>query len=257
MTLKKHVWKYQPNLVLLQIFTGNDIINNSQALSPGDRLSPFLIERNGQWVMDTSFNQTETYRRRDSWLRRLSFTLINHSRVLQVINEAKRAFSTRQALVNPGNTGAKNDPNSLIPALDFDVNLYREPQDKNWQTAWEATENLIQMTNQEVKNHQAQFLAVTLSNPPQVYPDRAVRQELAKQGATNLFYPDQRLAKLGKQANFAVLNLAPQFQAQADQNKTYFHGFNNTLMGIGHWNQDGHQLAGKLIADYLCQTLKP
>ena len=257
MTLKKHVGKYQPDLVLLQIFTGNDIVNNSQALSPGDRLAPFLIQKDGQWVMDTSFNQTETYLRRDSWLRRLGFTLINHSRVLQVINEAKRAFSTRQGLVATGNPGTKNNPQALIPALDFDVNLYQEPQNKNWQSAWEATEALITLTYQEAKKHQAQFLAVTLSNPPQVYPDLTVRQELAKQGATNLFYPDERIAKLGKKENFAVLNLAPTFQAQADKNQTYFHGFQNTLMGIGHWNADGHQLAGKLIADYLCQNVKP
>ncbi|MFM7576581.1 MAG: SGNH/GDSL hydrolase family protein, partial [Microcystaceae cyanobacterium] len=153
--------KYQPDLVLLQIFTSNDIVNNSQALSPGDpqsggetsRLAPFLIQKDGQWVMDTSFNQTETYRRRDSWLRRLGFTLINHSRVLQVINEAKRAFSTRQGLVATGNPGTKNHPQALIPALDFDVNLYREPQNKNWQSAWEATEALITLIHQEAKKH--------------------------------------------------------------------------------------------------------
>jgi hypothetical protein len=70
MTLKHHVWKYSPDLVLLEIFTGNDIVNNSQALSPADRFSPFLKKENGQFKMDLSFKETETYRRRDSFVRR-------------------------------------------------------------------------------------------------------------------------------------------------------------------------------------------
>lgn len=253
MTLKHHVWKYQPDLVLLEIFTGNDIVNNSQALSPSDRFSPFLKKQGDKFVMDLSFKESETYRRRDSFARQFVFNLINHSRVLQVINEAKRVISTRQAM---GQTQAgKVNPDDIIPALDFDVNLYQEPKNKDWQEAWEITEELIKQIKNEVKTKGADFVAVTISNPPQVYPDRQVRERLKELGANNLFYPDQRIQTLGQTNGFTVFNLAPLMQMYADKNQVYLHGFENTRLGVGHWNQKGHEIAGNLITDKLCQKL--
>ncbi len=250
MTLRHHVWQYEPDLILLQIFTGNDLVNNSPTLSPGDRLAPFLIQKDGQWVMDQSFNQSQTYRRRDGWPRRALFTLINHSRVLQVLNEAKRVITTRRTLV--GST--KNQ--DIIPALDFDVNLYQEPTSPDWQMAWNATETLIRQIHQETQAKKADFVAVTLSNPPQVYPDLSVRKRLQGLGATDLFYPDRRIAQLGKNEGFPVISLAQSFQKYSDDQQVFLHGFENTVQGIGHWNAEGHHLAGQLISQQLCPKIR-
>jgi hypothetical protein len=97
---------------------------------------------------------------------------------------------------------------------------------------------------------------VVISNPPQVYPDRQVREKLGELGAENLFYPDQRLKALGQKQGFAVLTLAETLQQKADTTNSYWHGFNNTIPGVGHWNEKGHQLAGKLIGDRLCQMVE-
>ena len=220
MTLKHHVWKYSPDLVLLEVFTGNDIVNNSQALSPADRFSPFLKKENGQFKMDLSFKETETYRRRDSFTRRFVFSVINHSRLLQVINEAKRVINLTK---ESANSSAKPANNDIIPALDFDANLYQEPQNKDWQEAWEVTEELIKQVNTEVKSKNADFLAVTISNPPQVYPDLQIRDRLGKLGAKNLFYHDERIQKLGQNNGFTVFNLAKPMQEYADKNQVYLH----------------------------------
>jgi hypothetical protein len=250
LTLKRHAIAYKPDLVLLQIFTGNDIVNNSKELSPGDRLAPFWEEVNGQWQMNFDFKETTAYQRRDSTPRRLMYGLINRVRLLQVLNEAKRVLVTQRAL-----TSQNSENIDIIPALDFDVNLYQEPPSPEWQNAWSATESLVTAINQESIEHNANFLAVVISNPPQVYPDRQVRNKLKELGAKDLFYPDQRLQKLGQDQNFAVLTLAKIFQEKADANKLYFHGFDNTIMGVGHWNEQGHQLAGQLIGDRLCQMV--
>ncbi len=251
-TLKHKALKYQPDLVLLEIFTGNDLVNNSQALSPGDRLSPFWQEVNGQWQINMDFKDTETYQRRDSWARRFVFSLINHSQLLQVLNEAKRVLVTQQTL-----TTQNSEQTYIIPALDFDVNLYQEPPSPEWQQAWAATESLLTQINQASEANQADFVAVIISNPPQVYPDRQVREKLKQLGAENLFYPDQRIAEFGQTHGIEVITLAPIFQQKADQTGTYWHGFENTIMGTGHWNEKGHQLAGELIGDRLCQRLTP
>lgn len=72
---------------------------------------------------------------------------------------------------------------------------------------------------------------------------------------TDLFYPDSRIEELGRRVGFPVLNLAPAFQAYADQSHVFLHGFANTKLGINHWNEAGHRLAGELIAARLCDLL--
>ncbi|MBE9241132.1 SGNH/GDSL hydrolase family protein [Synechocystis salina] len=250
LTLRHHAIEYQPDLVLLQIFTGNDIVNNSRQLSPGDRLAPFWEEMEGKWQMKLDFRETMAYQRRDSAPRRLLYGLINRVRLLQVLNEAKRQWVTQRTL-----TTQQQANTDIIPALDFDVNLYREPTDPAWEQAWAATESLITATSQLSREEKADFLAVVISNPPQVYPDRQVREQLKQLGAENLFYPDQRLAQLGQKENFAVLTLAATMQQKADAEQSYWHGFDNTIPGVGHWNIQGHQLAGQLIGDRLCQMV--
>ena len=188
----------------------------------------------------------------DSFTRRFVFSVINHSRLLQVINEAKRVINLKK---ESANSSAKPANNDIIPALDFDANLYQEPQNKDWQEAWEVTEELIKQINTEVKSKNADFLAVTISNPPQIYPDLQIRDRLGQLGAKNLFYPDERIQKLGQNNGFTVFNLAKLMQEYADKNQVYLHGFDNTRMGVGHWNKEGHQLGGKLISEKLCQKI--
>ncbi|WLT37390.1 hypothetical protein NON20_16125 [Synechocystis sp. B12] len=51
-------------------------------------------------------------------------------RLLQVLNEAKRQWVTQRTLTTQQQGNA-----DIIPALDFDVNLYREPTDPAWEQA--------------------------------------------------------------------------------------------------------------------------
>lgn len=253
MTLKHQVWQYSPDLIILAIFTGNDIINNSKTLSPPDRFSPFLIEKDGKFVMDFSFKDTETYQWRNSLPRKVIFSIINNSRLLQVINEARIAFKNRRALL--GNQGQNNDKIDIFNYLDLTPELYLETANQDWQQAWKITEELVKLIQQETEEKGAKFLAVTLSNPAQVYPNPSQRKQyLAQARITDEFYPDKRIKQLGEKESFEVLNLAPQFQAYADKNKTFLHGFENTVLGSGHWNEKGHQLAGELITKKVCET---
>jgi hypothetical protein len=48
--------------------------------------------------------------------------------------------------------------------------------------------------------------------------------------------------------------LAQKFQVYADQQKIFLHGFSPN-MGRGHWNTNGHRLAGETIAQNLCEAI--
>ena len=71
------------------------------------------------------------------------------------------------------------------------------------------------------------------------------------------FYPDLRIKALGEREEIPVLNLAQPFQAYAEQNQVYLHGFENATLGGGHWNANGHRLAGELIAEKICRDISP
>jgi hypothetical protein len=41
-------------------------------------------------------------------------------------------------------------------------------------------------------------------------------------------------------------------QAIAERERIFLHGFENTRLGSGHWNENGHRLAAELVAADLC-----
>ncbi|YAI82104.1 MAG: SGNH/GDSL hydrolase family protein [cyanobacterium endosymbiont of Rhopalodia sterrenbergii] len=254
MTLKQQVKHYSPDMVILAIFTGNDIVNNSKILSPDDRFSPFLIKQEGKFIMDFSLKETKTYQWRNSLKRKIIFSLINNSYLLQIINKARIIFKNHHSLLIQYTSN--NDSFDIVKYLDFVPQLYLNNEDKDWQKAWDITEELVKMIRQESQTIKAKFLAVTLSNPAQVYPDKSLRDKYFKQeGVVDQFSPDKRIKVLGEKEKFDVLNLAPEFQSYADKNNQFLHGFKNTVLGSGHWNQLGHKLAGELITDKVCKML--
>jgi hypothetical protein len=97
---------------------------------------------------------------------------------------------------------------------------------------------------------------VTRATPPQIYPSPTVRgYYLMTYRSTDIFYPDERIKELGEREGFEVLNLAAPMQAYADQHQVFLAGFKDTKLGVGHWNADGHRLAGELIAQKICEML--
>jgi hypothetical protein len=98
----------------------------------------------------------------------------------------------------------------------------------------------------------AKFFVVVLTDGIQVHPDPEIRKNFAKQlGVQDLFYPDHRLEKFCQGAGIPILLLAPAFQEYATKHQVFLHGFQDNIGG-GHWNQNGHRLAGKKIAKWLC-----
>src|SRR5262249_3566221 len=76
-------------------------------------------------------------------------------------------------------------------------------------------------------------------------------------GGTDLLYPSHRLTALGARNGFAVLDLVPSMKSYAQAHHAYFHGFPNTVMGTGHWNELGNRFAADLIAAKLAAMMTP
>ena len=261
MTLRQKVWDYSPDLVILAFTTFNDVYDNSRLLSKTEEV-PYFVYRNGELFYDASFRDSPTYRRRASKLNRFGRWFQDHLRIVQLVHYAQ--FVAKLRLSDWRNRRAlKNAPPppvkpTVITARDIGIDnmIYLEPHDEDWKEAWRVTEGLIKQMRDEVKQKEAKFLLVTLSNAIQVYPDPAVRQRFLQHvGAGTMFYPNVRLKELADREQIDFLDLAQPMQAYADQNKVFLHGFGNDL-GNGHWNPEGHKLAADLIAQKLCPNVR-
>jgi hypothetical protein len=280
-TLRQKVWDYSPDLVLLAVTTNNDITDNSRALKKTDEV-PYFTLRDNRLTLDDSFRTTRAFRLRASALSRFGSWIHDSSRVVQAIHQAHYALknylarrraahtqtlpaqntaaptdATRDAATATNNNSPPNisDADAHADELGADNLVYREPLDATWQDAWRVTEALIVETRGEVEQHGARFVVVTLSNGIQVHPDANARAAfLRRVGANDLFYPDKRIASLGEREGFTVFTLAPELQTYAERNQVFLHGFGAEL-GNGHWNAEGHRVAGELLTQKLCDWL--
>lgn len=213
---------------------------------------PYFIFKDGHLVLDTSFLNTDAYRSRQSWRGKVYESLLQNSRLLQVFRHAKYALA--ELLIQPPTMQETTTTKVGATGFMLENEIYKQPTDSTWLEAWQVTEELIKSMHNDVIAKEADFMVVTLSNDIQVHPDRSLRQKFMENlRITDFFYPDLRIKLLGDQSGFAVLNLAQTFQDYAQKNQVPLHGFNNDLPWGGHWNAQGHQLAGKMIAQKLCQ----
>ena len=105
----------------------------------------------------------------------------------------------------------------------------------------------------EVRSKGAQFCVVVMSGPIAVHPDPLYLQRKRKERKVqHLFYPDYRIKRFCAVKGIPVLVLGPHFQKYAIKSNAFLHGFPSRL-GKGHWNENGHRLAGDMIARWLCK----
>jgi hypothetical protein len=253
--LRHWVWKYSPDVVVLAFFNGNDVRNNSVVLE-SDKCRPFFVHREGRLVLGGPFE--------DSWWFRTHCMLrfeTRHSQVLNLLGSGHQlshmlrvTHLLRGGLATSHHAAAKPLPHGVELGLN-DV-IFAPPATDAWREAWSVTEEQIELMNREVTAHGALFLVVTLATGIQDDPKPVFRERYMKfVHSVNLFYPDDRIRELGEQHGFAVLNLPQPMQEYAEAHQVYLHGFANTSPGLGHWNVEGHQVAGTLLGERIRQLL--
>ena len=233
---RARVAAYAPHLVVLAFLGGNDVADNHPALQSADTARPyFSVDRDDTLVLDASFRESESFRAR------------SEVSTLSSILRSSRLFRALDAVGGHGNGAVRGE-------IGLSDEVYAPPASDAWRDAWARPEAILRHYAHDVRADGARFAVVALSSATQVDPDPEVRERFrVAVHAESLDYPEQRIAEAGARDGYPVLALPPILRAWAEANDTHLHGFENTALGTGHWNERGHEIASRELARWLCE----
>ena len=242
---RQRVTAYSPDVVVLGLYPGNDIRNNSKQLEP-NKMRPFYVLRDGKLTLDDSFRTSSAYEsfKRTFDTRRALFGL----RIFQLARQARTLVAA--AMEARAQPGAATDLEA-----GSDDKVFLPPATPAWADAWAVTEALLVEMRNAVRDNGQKLVVVSIPIGIQAHPDAQARQLfMRKLGVADLWYPDRRLRAFAERSGVDVMSLGAQFQEYAERNEAYLYGFKNTRLGSGHLNENGHRLIGEALAAHLCPS---
>jgi hypothetical protein len=271
---RAHARGFSPDAVVLALFIGNDLTENLRALD-AEPLRPYLrpapspagpgsgagaqpdaVAAGGGLILDDGFRATPAYRRATSAAGRARQWLLLHSRIAQLVVQARDAWRLRGPVTATGGPDAgRSDVEPGEPGVDNGV--YRPPDTDVWRRAWRATEVMLAAFATETRAAGAEPVLMLIGTGAQVHPhERAALRFAAAIGVPDLGYPVRRLLAVARHNDLPVLNLPALMAAQAERDGVLLHGFPGGRPGFGHWNQAGHLSAGAEAARLVCAVLR-
>lgn len=218
--------RYQPDVVVLLFFSGNDVADNSQQLdyAPIRTLKPYFeLVPNGS-------------------LRQLPFALPDLSDSQP--GQLRRWLRQRSLLFNkldPDELGKVAGDRGYVTSI---LAPYADQGSPDLDAAWNVTEALLSATRDEAEAAGARFVLVNVPAPWEVDPPfwemmRSVF-DLPADG-WDLDRPNRRLAEIAARRNLAYLDLRPVLQAALPEQPRLYYQID------GHWTSAGHDFAARAL----------
>ncbi len=258
---------YQPDLVVLAFFPGNDFQNNAEALevaNMGRVQKPFFHLVDEELVLRYyPFDPTQAPLPDPAPQPATAAAPPADPKMagwLHAHSALYRFVAPRLAATAPGLTQRlaalgllspsllpKDTPPDYIPVA---YGVYRQPPATEWQDSFALTAALIRELQSTVASQGAAMAMVTMTAPEQVYPERwqrMVAQHPAMQALSwDLEQPNRVAGQIAQQAGLPFLDLLPIFRQQVAVSRQPLH-----LSHDGHWTPAGERLTGEVIADFL------
>ena len=227
--------RYSPDLVVLVFWVGNDLADNSLALTQAPRLY-FDLDPDGR-------------------LRQLPFAF-EPNPVAEWLDRTSRLYvwqksALRQARASLRARGGALEPVELV---------FAQPEPEAAAHAWAITGALLRAIREETAARGTRLALVAAAAPVQVYDDlwaalegRAARE----QTPLSRDHPEERLRELCREAGVPFLALAPTFRDAAPHRDSTRREEQLYYEGRFHWNDAGNALAAKSIHDFLVSSSDP
>lgn len=272
--------RYEPDLVLLGFFPGNDFMNNAEELevaNMGGVRKPFFHLVDGELalkyypfdpaavpasetstavVIDESQTPTDLEKAPlAGWRPWLQQNVALYRYVTPLVRDAVPGLAramVRWGLIEPG----QEEIDAALPPdyIPVTYGVYRRPPDQAWQDAFTLTNAIIRELDREVTAQSGARLAVAvLTAQEQVYTDLwnslVDRYTPMRDVEWDLEQPNRMVHGILDGANIPYVDLLPAFRARAEQPSELLH-----FRHDGHWTPAGEQLAADMIYDFLVQN---
>jgi hypothetical protein len=257
LTLHNHVWKYDPQIVILVVSVPT-IFKNTRELDWGGNIgTPFYVLQNGQLVPDQLTRSAPPVTAGRLYWKNRTSDWMNRSALLSLLNQAAfEILKQEKALFAKLNQPTTPSAGNGLPAHDVTRWSYL-PDLPNTQGAWKIGEAFLELMRRDCSAHGAEFWIVTVDLTEQSHPSLAERARFAStMRVPSLGGSDQRIKRFADAQGIPVILLAPPLSDYAAAHGVALHGFPQTPFNNGHWNELGHELAGNVISQQLLDRSK-
>jgi hypothetical protein len=248
LTLRNHVWKYDPQVVVL-LFSAFPVLKTTRDLLPGElKGAPVYVFRGNELVPDAATLAAPPINQiRLRWKNRLS-DWMNRSALLSLGNSARRHDGSLVAGMIP----AEPKANSVWARTE---RWAYDSEDPDIQQQWRIAEEFLRMMKRECDRHGAEFWIAVADKEMQTDPglaERAAYQRRMRLSSLDLV--ERRLERLGAASGIPVISLCVPLGAYAAAHNVFLHGPLGSPNHIGHWNEIGHEQVGHAIARNLIES---
>jgi hypothetical protein len=237
--LKHEAMKYDPDVVVLVFYMGNDITNNGFRIqgSPGGRTRPFYVLDDDKQLRLLSF--TYRPRRQEGWVEALR----RESLLFGVLDTGVFA---KTPTLSASESGELDQFTRTL--IEQHMPVYRETLSSSWRDAWAVTEVLLDSMRDQAEANGGQFLLVNAPSKWEIYAEDweelRARHRLTESG-WDFDAPNRRLADIAERRGLAYLDIRPAMREQASNGPRLF--FQKDV----HWTSTGHAVVARALADRL------
>lgn len=240
--------KYQPDMVLLCFYIGNDVFNNSYNLkikskTGGDRLGPYFIIKDKRLEINYPKEQFHHITSPVSlgYFGKIKGFISENSRLYLVLTQRiKGIYPLAIFLEKIGVLERDYFPDEY----NIFSNINNESSD--WKQAWEITERIILEMKRELDKKGIRFKIILIpflgQVDEQLWQATLKNYQTPKNSQWSLEQPNQILANFCQKNKIETLDLLDPFKKYKQQtsNDLYF-------ISDGHFNEQGHRLAAQII----------
>ncbi|GIW43742.1 MAG: hypothetical protein KatS3mg077_1024 [Candidatus Binatia bacterium] len=237
--LGKEGRKYQPDIVLLHFYPGNDIKNNSPILE--DTLPPVYSDSGDLLYVRSNKSERHVSGGPLKWSK--AYVWIRQRMIMQRPSWAEALERMGVIRLPQPRTPRMTD------GFPLDFGVYAVPVDEPWRDAWSRTERLLVAMQNEASAMGARFGIVVAAGREQVYPSSWEQilntYPAARQRTFDLEQPERWVEEWCAHHGVPCLRLTPVFRAAAVEGPP-LHFWHD-----GHWTKDGHRVAAEEIRKFL------
>ena len=239
--------RYQPDLVLLAFFVGNDVHNNSLELeldgNTNAALKPYFERQPGGELRLLEPNPPPA-----TFWQGVGLALRERSALYNVVESG-----VMQKLSLDDLWASIRDLDGQVELSIRETEVYATRLDERWRPAWAMTDTLLGRIGTEATSQGARFGMLIVPTRAQVIPEAWREMTGSAEGRDRAFDPMQpntMLSGIAGRTGTPLLDLTPAFREEARRRGSaplYF-------ARDQHWTAAGHQLAARQLAEWLKST---